>query len=369
MVVVNVAASVADVVVMPGIHRAADGGGVQAFLKGVSRRGGVVLVPLTLVTAAGGWWWLDGAAWTVLLPLVLIPPVAGLSALYVGALNAAGRFRQAVAGPLYGAVVAVPALYLLPSTAEGLALALLLFEAARTLGLRHHFRSSYPAREAAAESGAGELLANASRNAGFQVVGALFVAMNPMIDILVSRGLGEGAVSLVEYSSRLAMGVPLFFVGVLTVVYARWSRAASGGVLAPDEVHRMAVKTGVWVTAAALAIVLLAEPVVELLLGGGKMGAEQRSQLVTLLIWYVLANIPYVTGLVYVRALVASQRVALITLAAAVSFGANLLLDLSLVVWFGLAGVGIATLAAQSMVALYLAAAFRGRSLKRFGGE
>ncbi|HEY1248306.1 MAG TPA: polysaccharide biosynthesis C-terminal domain-containing protein, partial [Nitrososphaera sp.] len=73
---------------------------------------------------------------------------------------------------------------------------------------------------------------------------------------------------------------------------------------------------------------------------------------------YLAGSAPFVSGMVYVRAFSALGRIPLITVAASINAGANLILDWIMTNIYGLTGVGIATSITYLAVTLFLAVYF-----------
>jgi putative peptidoglycan lipid II flippase len=290
----------------------------------------------------------------VTLILLPIPMLASLAAIYTGLLNAEDRYRLAVLSPAYGSVFAFLIILLMPVTPAGLAAILVSFEVGRVVGLKFHI----PSREKADESDASTVVNWALRGAGFQAIGSFLVALNPLVDRLFAKGFGIGAISDVEYAGRLWNMVPLFFTGTLTIIYATWSRTASNSKLDIHRVHVSAACLGGTALVFSVLVIIGSDLLINTLYGWGKIGVAHRASLSALLRVYLAGSAPFVATLVYVRALSALGRIPLVTAAAGINAGVNLILDWIMTSIYGLIGIGLATSITYLVVMLFLVVCF-----------
>jgi peptidoglycan biosynthesis protein MviN/MurJ (putative lipid II flippase) len=220
---------------------------------------------------------------------------------------------------------------------------LLAFECGRLGGLRvlaRRIRSSDDAQGA----NPGPVLTWAARNGRWQLMASLLMALNPLVDILFARTLGAGAVTTVEYASRLWNVIPLLFAGYLTLMYAKMSRGvASGSGNVMTRLHTRAVAVGLAGAAVTGVAMLGVEPTIQFVYGFGVMDFATRAELSHLLMAYLVGASPFVASLVYVRAFSAQGRVDVLAWVAVANVGTNLMLDAVLIRWVGLVGIGLAT--------------------------
>src|SRR5262249_42464858 len=291
--------------------------------------------------------------WVALI-LLPIPMLASLAAIYTGLLNAEDRYRLAVLSPAYGSVFAFLMILLVPVTPAGLAAILVSFEVGRVIGLWFHVYRG----EKADETEAGAVVSWALRGAQFQAVGSFLVALNPLVDRLFAKGFGLGAISNVEYAGRLWNTIPLLFTGTLTIGYANWSRTASSSKLDAHRIHTSAARLGGIALVFSVAVILYSDLLIDTLYGWGQIGLAHRVSLSVLLRAYLAGSAPFVAGLVYVRALSAMGRIPLITAAASINTGTNLILDWIMTSIYGLMGIALATSITYLVVTLFLAVYF-----------
>lgn len=351
-VVMAVAAGAAEIVIMPTVHRAVEAGCPGAVRRRLLGYALMTVAPFSLIAVGVGLAIGSTIDWIIVALVLPMPVLAAASAVFQGFLNADGRFRTAVLGPAFGALAAVPLVLALPASGTALAIILLTYETARALGLRIAL-----GRLAASEAGdPTAILLRAGKGAALQALGSLMIALNPMIDLLFARGLGEGAVTLVEYAGRLWNLVPLLFVGAFAIFHHRWSSAASNGRGNLRQVFRSAVVLGVIATALSVLAILLCPLVIDLVFQLGSMDSETRHRLGWLLGCYLVGAGPFVAGLVFVRAFSAYGQVRWITIAAAGGFLLNAGLDWLLIGLWGLNGIGLATSLTYLLVTVFFVA-------------
>lgn len=340
-VIMSVAAGVADVVVMPALYKAKqiDGG---SELQRVFFRYSLTVTPvITGAALLGAWLLVPHVSASLLLLLFLIPLFAALTAVLTGVLNARGHFHRAVLPPMYGAVIAAPLAYLAPRSEHSLVVALLAFEVARFAGMLLS-GPAYPRRLAEFGSDGRVIVRWVVNNARWQILGQMLIALNPLVNILYARLLGDGAVTSVEYAGRLWNVVPLLFAGYLTIQYAGMSRDAALGSLKVQRVDALAVRLGVAAFALSLVAIAVSTPAIELLYGLGAMKPETRTDLAALLSCLLIGSGPYMASMAYVRALSAQGRTIVLARIAVVTVLINVACNALLVNAIGLAGIGLA---------------------------
>jgi peptidoglycan biosynthesis protein MviN/MurJ (putative lipid II flippase) len=353
-VAVTVIAGIAEIVYMPAAHRAEKLHCTQAFQRHLFQKAIVtvsILSPLFALVS----FIVAGEINLLVVLLIPIPVLATTSAIHAGAFNAAGKFRTAALGPVYGALCAATAIWLLPRSAAGLAGTLLVYEIGRAASMYIHAARIPLPHEDPRDHNVEQLLSWAIRGIWLQALGSLLVALNPVVDMLFARTLGHGAVSSVEYANRLWIIIPLLFSGALMMTHSRFSRAASHAVLDHRQVHSRALQLGLLAAFAGLLIAFAANLwFMDWLYGWGQMDSATREAVATLLAAYLIGAGPYIASLVYIRALSAVGMVGHITQAAAVSLVVNAILDWALIGPLGLMGLGLATTISYLAVTVYL---------------
>lgn len=366
LVLMAVTAGAAEAVVMPAMHRAYRSNCSRLLLRVLTRRALLLVVPIALAISVFALQFVKGATPGLACLLVPMPVLASLSAIKVGVLNAEGKHRLALLGPLYGGLLSLPVLYLIPRSGYSLAIVLLLFELGRAGGLwlhkvSRHLESNLDVREV------GDLISWATRGARLQAIGSFLMALNPFVDVLFANLTGIGAVTKVEYANRLWNIVPLLLSGQLIIAYAHMSRTASRSRLDYKQVHRKAVTLGLAAVGVSLVVIASSDFIIDLLYGFGKMNESARMKLADLLVCYLVGTGPFLGGLVYVRALSSEGRIAVITGIAAIGVMVNIGSNAVLIKFFGLNGIGLATSLTYGINTLLLGYAFSAHFVSRRG--
>ena len=277
--------------------------------------------------------------------LSCIPVFSALGSVKASELNARRRFISAALAPAYGAIGGVAILLLTSCGPMSLATALAAFEAVRFLALATLLRIAVGAAERGgqARDTPRELRSRIRQSIGWQAVGAALISLNPLIDILFARTIGQGAVSFIEYAGRLWNAVPLLFSGPLLLAYFRWSSEDSRRSFQLKHAKLAALKAAGVALALTPFACLLVPPIIAALFGLGVMAQEDQGTLASLLVFYILGTAPLAGGLFLARAFSAAGKVHVLALAALAGFVVNVLGDWILPQFLSLNGIGLAT--------------------------
>jgi peptidoglycan biosynthesis protein MviN/MurJ (putative lipid II flippase) len=342
LVIMSVAAGAAETVIMPAMHRAFQMDCTKELLNAIKFRAVIFILPVTLLILLVAGRIYENSSLGIIFILAPMPLLAALSSINTGVLNAEGKHRRAMLGPLYGSVASIPFVFVLPFTAYSLASALVIFEVGRSFGLWLHVER-YFAISDYKSSAVHNLIGWANRGVKLQAIGSFLIALNPLVDIFFASKLDIGAITNVEYANRLWNVVPLLLSGHLTLAYAAMSREASTKHLIKSRVHLQALKLGAVASAISVVVILSSDFIINTLYGIGKMDELSRKTLSNLLSCYLLGAGPFLGGLVYVRALSSEGRINIITYIAGFSVITNIILNYILIYAFGLNGIGLAT--------------------------
>ena len=355
-VIMSVTAGAADVIIMPGVHRAEAHNCIPEFLQAIFMRAIVFVFLATLLALVISILISDNVAsnYVIIALLAPIPILSCVSSFASNILNAHDRFRQAVLGPIFGTAGAVLVLFLLPKSSAALALALFSYEAGSAAGLWFIARQFISGGANNNPDMVRQVTRWAMGGARMQIVGSLLAALTPMINILFAKSLDPGAVSTVEYASRLWNLMPLLFTGSLMVFYSQRSRAESRQVPDLGATRAMARNLGMISLILSLVAIILAKDIVDSVYSWGKMNNSERTALAHLLMMYLLGSSAYIAGLVYVRAISAMGKVHILTLAALLGVILNIAFNAIMIRYFGLSGIGIAASLTNVAVALFV---------------
>ena len=342
VVIMTVTMGVADVIVMPAMHRAKNIGRLwymrDRFLHVIFK-----YIPLITVMALIFSWCLNrNINLQLLIILAPIPLLSSISALYIGVLNSIDMHKFAVMSPVYGSIISIPIIFIVPMTAVGLATILLLFEIGRVFGLTVHIWKAAKQNDSSDES-MSDLISEVAKNGKWQVLASLFMGMCVYVDILFASTLEVGAITFVEYASRLWNLIPLLLAGYIVIRYSSMSKMESTKSLKNSYVIETAIKVGITAIILSVILILIRDPLITLIYSFGEIRPNDRKVLADLMACYVVGAAPFLIGLVYVRALSARGRVQIITIVSFINLLMNTVLNFILIRYLNVLGIGLAT--------------------------
>jgi putative peptidoglycan lipid II flippase len=189
------------------------------------------------------------------------------------------------------------------------------------------------------------------------VAGTLLLGGAPMIDQAIAAMLGSGSVAALNYGTRLStVLVAVGPVAVATAILPHFSRlTAADEWRAARRSLRAYALVIVAVTLPAIALLIgLSQPIVRLFFERGQFTGA-ATELVAAVQRYSLLQIPPAMVLALVLRFVSSMKLNhLLLRAAALSLALNLMLDLTLGKWIGVAGIALSAAIVQSVALLYL---------------
>jgi putative peptidoglycan lipid II flippase len=345
------------------------GGQERAYRLGNLVLGGVLL--LTGLLTLAGLVWSDELVWLItrgfggnagqvatggLLARIMMPilTLVSVSAVWMGMLNAQQRYLA----PAYA-----PAMFNVTSIACGVLLLLLhvserngmIVWSAGTAAaglvqavvqLPSLYRLGYRVRPALAGLFADLDVRRIVRLMGPATVGLAAVQINVFVNTQYAAALGSGPLTYLQNAFRLFyLPVGLFGVALATVTTARASVAAARG----DRqalLDRVSDGTrGVWLLAlpAAIGMMVLAKPIIELLFQGGRFLAKDTAATVPIVQAYLIGVLPYSLVKVFAPAFFAVDRPRVPMFASMAGVAANLLFNGLTYRWLGAPGLALGT--------------------------
>lgn len=342
VVIMTVTMGVADVIVMPAMHRAKNIGRLW-YLRNIFLHAIFKYIPLITVMALILSWYLNrNINLQLLIILAPIPLLSSISALYIGVLNSIDMHKFAVMSPIYGSIISIPIIFIVPMTAVGLATILLLFEIGRVSGLTVHIWKAAKQNDSSDES-ISDLISEVAKNGKWQVLASLFMGMCVYVDILFASTIEVGSITFVEYASRLWNLIPLILAGYIVIRYSSMSKMESTKSLKNSYVIETAIKVGIIAIILSVILILIREPLITLIYSFGEVGPNDRKVLADLMACYVVGAAPFLIGLVYVRALSARGKVQIITIVSFINLLMNTILNFILIRYLNVLGIGLAT--------------------------
>ena len=291
-----------------------------------------------------------------LLARIMMPvlTLVSVSAVWMGMLNAQHRYLA----PAYA-----PAMFNVTSIACGVALLFLQFSERTTMivwsagtataglvqavvQLPSLYRLGYRVRPSLRGLFGDLDVRRIVRLMGPATVGLAAIQINVFVNTQYAAALGNGPLTYLQNAFRLFyLPVGLFGVALATVTTARASaEAARGDRIALGE--RVADGTrGVWLLAlpAAVGLIVLAKPVVQLLFQGGKFLPVDTDATVPIVQAYMLGVLPYSLVKVYAPAFFAVDRPRVPMVASIASVAANLIFNGLTYRWLGAPGLALGT--------------------------
>ena len=206
----------------------------------------------------------------------------------------------------------------------------------------------------------------------FQHIGWISLALassqlNPTIDLAMVGRIGQGSITLVDYSSKIR-GIPVLALGgLLTLLLGEWSaqHIKKGIELTSQQITHMV--TIVVISTAFVTVLLLfsVDQWVPFIFYSKKFTDNDLANISNLLIGY-LPGVPFLAGFfVLSRALLVFQKTKALALAAVASIFLNIVSNLLLIHLFGLIGVAISTSCIDTLLFIVLALIVKKQCLHR----
>lgn len=178
------------------------------------------------------------------------------------------------------------------------------------------------------------------------VIGAGVVHINLFVDVIIASTLPEGSISYLYYADRLNQ-LPLGVVGIAvgTALLPMLSRTMAGENHAEaKELFNRALEICLFLALpAAVAMLVVAEPIIKALFQYGQFGAEDAHTTALVLMGYAIGVTPYVAGKVLSTTYYARHDTATPVKMSIVAALMNIALALAFIKPFGVAGIAFAT--------------------------
>jgi putative peptidoglycan lipid II flippase len=212
-----------------------------------------------------------------------------------------------------------------------------------SLSLRHYREKNLPAFSRRLEPSATNHIVH---SIAALAIGTSMAYINPIVDQLVAATLGEGSIALLGYSNRLATGLSSLTAGaigpVLLVYYS--TIVVSGNKTELQDLFNRAFILCCWISCALIVVVIsYAVDIVDLLYTRGNMSSDDSVEVGRLIQYYSCQYLPLIaSAAVYplISALNLNKVFVPINLTLCV---VNLIADILLSRYFGLAGIAIST--------------------------
>lgn len=297
--------------------------------------------------------------------MLLSPILLAMGAVATSVLNAGGRFAASAIAPIvYNLAIIGGALFLAPTFGvAGLAVSvvggslghlLVQLQPLRRLGFRYE-----PTIDRADPEARHALLLMAPRAFGLGAGQVTFIVVTALASTLAA-----GAVADFNYAFTI-LQIPIGVIGVPLgiVLLPSLSRDAAVGrevEFAARLTRALRLLLFVMIPIAGLAAVLRGQ-LVDVLFGGGKLGAADLELIATTLLWFLTGLAAHALIAVLARAFYARQDTLTPVLAAVAAVAVNTTLAVLLVGPFGLSGIALAIAVAAWVETILLVAVLRAR--------
>ena len=176
-------------------------------------------------------------------------------------------------------------------------------------------------------------------------------ALSPVVDRVVAAGVMPGGVTMIEYGEKAYFAfVGTVVVGFQVTLLTRWVQPKREVAAMWDEFRSLTILLGGAGLVAAPILLFGGRVVARVLLGAHLAVNVPAAPL--LIGFYLVAIIPYTIGGIAVRVLFARNDTKPILELGILKLCANLIGDLVFSLWIGLPGIALATVVAESLVAV-----------------
>jgi putative peptidoglycan lipid II flippase len=297
--------------------------------------------------------------------MLIAPVIFGASGVIMGALNAQQHFLlPAVAPILYNLAIIAGALFLSPWWgAGGLAIGVVAGAAGHLLiqlpGLTRFGARYFPILDAR-DPGVRQV----ARLMAPRVLGLAIVQINFLVNTNLASRLGDGAVSALNYA-WLLMLLPqgVFAQSIATAAFPTFAAQAARDQI--DDMRRTlsgALRATLFLSLpAAVGLIVLRLPLVQLLLQRGEFSADSTQAVAYTLQFFALGLAAHSALEIVTRAFYALHDTRTPVIVGAAAMGLNVLLSLLLIGRLAQGGLALANSIATSLEALALAWLIRGR--------
>ena len=344
MMLLGIGSSVIEATIIPTLHKTDLGGESKYVIRYFVRKIILILIPISILFLII--FSISYGRFDVYLIMILFPiPLFGiLSSIKTNVLFVSRKFNVAMMGPLFGGIVTIPIVLLLPNNVYSLAFAILLFEVFKMVWL-YSFRDDFLRIIERGNSNALKIAQWGWHNAKWQIIGSSTLSLIVLVDIWFAYMVGNGAITYVEYANKLWNAVPLAFAGHILFKYSSFSVSAnaSNKKLYSKNIHFIAIKYGFIAFVVSVIIIIFSNNLINILYGFGNFIEKDKESLTSLFKCYLFGSSFYVGGLIYVRAFSALGKTRILTYIALIGLIFNLILDYVLIRYFGIQGIGLAT--------------------------
>lgn len=279
--------------------------------------------------------------------LVFFPAFSVASGILFGALNTHHHYTLTAVAPGLRAIVFLSMFFWLPiDNPRYLGICFTLSEIILLLFLlRETFK-----RGLLSGAGSSAQLSSLLSSTALLSSGFILLALNPVIDKMFASWIGQGGVSILEYSFALFYIPANLLTGpLLTILFSRWARANDLSLMV-KEADRTVCAISLIALACLSGFLVLGKPFLNLMIAE-KVAHEQIEQIWLCGLILLGGLMPYVSASLYARIALAMGQYRLLAVLSAGNAMLNLVLNFLLYRALGLPGIVVSTLITYGAVA------------------
>lgn len=209
------------------------------------------------------------------------------------------------------------------------------------------------------------------RTAGYQMASAAIVGLNPLFDRVVASWMGEGSVSLIEYSEKLFfLPATLFTAGLIKVVLSYWSFRSYevGFQRLKADVHKALKVVGGVAFLVAFFVYIFRDFYTEVAFRHGDFPLSRIPEVSAILGMYILGLPPLIMAYLLVNGLMVMKGTKVIMKMGIIINLSNIVLDIFLANLLGVKGIALASTFVYLLTFVLMYMAFNREFNKRKGG-
>ncbi len=299
---------------------------------------------------------------TVYMLLLEITPLIVLSvwsSVLVGSMNAYKKFNLPAISPAFRAIVNLIFIYIFKGfwgihaiawgyvAGEAVRVSILLWTIykLRLFSISFHARLSGNVREF-------------FKTASFQVIGLIAFGFNPIVDQAMASWLGTGNISVLYYADRIyAIPLTIGISGLSVVLLSEWSKKyytnKDTEALFRDSLRTIKIIALIAILATVL-FCLFSGWMIRVVYGAGSISADMLTNIRSCFIFFVLGLTPYLVATVVINVHQVLKHTKVVMQWAFFSVAANILLNLVLMKYMGVAGLAFSTTFVCAIGTVYL---------------
>lgn len=189
------------------------------------------------------------------------------------------------------------------------------------------------------------------------VFGVSVYHLNTVVGIALASRIIEGGVSALNYAQRINGIIEgLFIISIITVMFPKIvNKIQSNDMIIANNILNKSIKLLLFLTIpASVGIIALAEPIVKILFGRGAFSHDDLLLTSEIVMYYAMGIVGYGIREILARVFYSFQDTKTPMYNSVLSVLLNIILSLSLVNFFGVSGIALATSIASILSSIFL---------------